>query len=90
MRLTNGLHSGLPNGDGMTSYEQKQIISDLAESKGLQGSGVRLGRAGYGFFIKSGGRVLHDAIFDYDEAVCFLSNYDVGSSRREDTANDGR
>lgn len=84
MKSMSGLRNGLPNGDGMTSHEQKQIISDLAESKGLQGSGVRLGRAGYGFFIKRGGRVLHDAIFDYDEAVCFLSNYDVGGSRRED------
>ncbi|GEM_PF-5083902 len=68
----------------MTSHEQKQIVADLAEAKGLQGASVRLGRAGYGFFIKHGDRVLHDAIFDFDEAVCFLKNYDVGDSRLDD------
>lgn len=74
----------------MTSYEQKQHIADLAESNGLQGAGVRLGKAGYGFFIKRGGRVLHDQAFDFDEAVCFLNNYDVGESRRDDERGNGR
>lgn len=69
----------------MTPQQKKQHIIDLAAAKKLQVASVRLGQQGYGFFVKRNGRVLHDQAFDFEEAVCFLENYDVGiDSRRQD------
>lgn len=64
----------------MITDQQKHLL-EMAEAKGLQVGQVRLGR-GYIYFIKRGGRVLHDEALYFDEAVCFLKNHNVGDSRR--------